>query len=243
MRDADAKTLRYVVVAALFVFDGFLASKIISLRRAETVPNPETNVSERLYAPDASPPDKAKPKAVEVVDSHITLEEALGHNSFPPAIVASMKVVTVHYYGFDNKLHEGQIVVAKDVAEEVRDIFADIEKSHFPIEKVVPIVKYQWNDQESINDDNTSGFNYRPVAGSQHMSDHAYGKAIDINPYINPLIKKGRPPIRPYNPDSPGAINGKDPVSQAFFKRGWRWGGAWSDSQDYQHFYKGEGKH
>jgi len=103
--------------------------------------------------------------AVQVVDSHMTRAEALGNNHFPADVLAKMEVVTVTYNGFDHRRHQGQIVVDRVVAKDVKHIFDEIEATGYPITKVVPIVAYKWDDQASIDDNNTSAFNYRHVIG------------------------------------------------------------------------------
>lgn len=173
-----------------------------------------------------------------IVDSQMTRAEALGNNAFPQFILDSQELLTVRYYSFDNKLHEGQLVVHKSLAADVQAIFREIEQSRFPIAKVVPIVYYNWSDSKSIADNNTSAFNYRTIAGTSRLSDHAYGKAIDINPYLNPWVGKKGKSERPYRPEQPGTITADGIVVQAFKKRGWSWGGSWKHSKDYQHFSK-----
>lgn len=174
-----------------------------------------------------------------IVDSAMSREEAIANTAFPKAIVDSQEVVTVEYYSFDNKLHRGQIVVNRLLAEDIRQIFSDIKASHFPIAKVIPIVRYGWSDDASIADNNTSGFNYRRIAGTKRLSDHATGKAIDVNPWLNPWVGRKGVSQRPYKTSVPGTIQRGDAVWTAFTSRGWIWGGSWKNSKDYQHFSKG----
>lgn len=173
-----------------------------------------------------------------IVDSRMTRAEALGNNSFPQHILDEQELVTVRYYSFDGKLHEGQLVLHKSLVSDIQDIFREIEQSKFPIAKVVPIVQYNWSDSKSIADNNTSAFNYRTIAGTRKLSDHAYGRAIDINPYLNPWVGKKGKAERPYQPEKPGTLTARSAVVQAFQKRGWLWGGFWKHSKDYQHFSK-----
>lgn len=173
-----------------------------------------------------------------VVDSRMTREEALRNTSFPLDIIEAQEVAVVRYYSFDGKLHEGQIVVHRELKDDIIAIFRDIEQSRFPIAKVVPIVRYGWSDDKSIADNNTAGFNYRTVEGTGRLSDHARGRAVDINPYLNPWVRRNGKGSRPYNPAVAGTITAGDAVVNAFAKRGWAWGGSWKNSKDYQHFYK-----
>ncbi|RYG45061.1 M15 family peptidase [bacterium] len=173
------------------------------------------------------------------VVSGMTEEEALGGNDFPEPVLAAMRTVTVRYLDFQGRLCEGQIVVRRELAREVRDIFDEILRAGAPIEKVVPIVAYDWDDDASVADNNSSGFNYRrkigPGAGDS-LSKHAYGRAIDLNPRQNPYLKAGD--TTGYDPGQKGTITRASPIYSAFRKRGWRWGGDWKRTKDYQHFEK-----
>lgn len=175
-----------------------------------------------------------------VVDSDMTRAEALAGNSFPEAVKLRMELVTVRYHGFDGKMHRGQIVVRRDLAPEVEAIFGEIERSKEPIAKVIPVVRYGWSDERSMADNNTSGFNYRHKHSRSRgsLSRHAYGVAIDINPRLNPDY--GRPGgwPWPYRPGQPGVLSSVNPITVAFRKRGWAWGGAWAHNRDLQHFEK-----
>ena len=177
-----------------------------------------------------------------VIDSHMSREEALGKNHFPADILAKMEVVTVTYNGFDRRRHQGQIVVDKAVAREVKEIFDEIEATGYPITKVVPIVAYKWDDDASISDNNTSAFNYRHVIGpgqrTNKLSNHSFGRAIDLNPKINPFVAADGSTPRPYDVSKPGTLTVKSAVTQIFFRHHWKWGGLWLSGKDYQHFEK-----
>ena len=54
--------------------------------------------------------------------------------------------------------------------------------------KVWLVDAYGASDDRSMEADNTSAFNCRFVAGTSRWSEHAYGKAIDINPVENPYV-------------------------------------------------------
>jgi peptidoglycan L-alanyl-D-glutamate endopeptidase CwlK len=175
-----------------------------------------------------------------IIDSRMTLDEALEGVSIPPALKNDLDIVNVYYYSFDNKLHSGQIVIRKKLSKDIIDIFKEIQAAHFPINKAVPIVKYNWSDIASMEDNNTSAFNYRMVKSTRLISSHAKGTAIDINPLLNPQIKHGRvlPPGIVYDPSKPGTLTAGCVVVRAFIKRGWQWGGYWQTTKDYQHFEK-----
>ena len=120
------------------------------------------------------------------------------------------------------------------------EIFKFIKDSRFPISKVVPISAYDWSDEKSTKDNNTSAFNYRFISGTRVISKHAYGLAIDINPLLNPYIKKGTsiPTGCIYDTTKAGTISSGSELVQEFKNRGWKWGGDWKNLKDYQHFEK-----
>lgn len=102
--------------------------------------------------------------------------------------------------------------------------------------------------EPSMEDNNTSCFNFRPVPGSDHLSQHAYGRAIDINPLYNPYItEEGYSPANAgeyvdRTQDTPNKIDTDDLCYQLFTEHGFFWGGNWNSVKDYQHFQKKQGE-
>ncbi len=174
------------------------------------------------------------------IDSDYSLEEALKGINIPAGIRRNLAIVKVEYYSFDGSLHEGQVVISKELKNDIEKIFAMIKKERFPVAKVIPIVHYGWNDEKSMEDNNTSAFNYRFIAGTKKLSNHSSGTAIDINPLLNPYIRKDlhQPKGSVYDPSQPGTITKNSFIVKEFNKLGWDWGGDWKDRKDYQHFEK-----
>ncbi len=125
-----------------------------------------------------------------IIDCNYTFDEAVSGLEIPKSILQNLAIENVEYFSFDGKIHKGQVVVNKTVVKDIKEIFEFIKKTKFPINKVIPIVNYKWSDEASMNDNNTSAFNYRKVKGQKVLSPHANGLAIDINPMQNPLVKK-----------------------------------------------------
>ena len=175
-----------------------------------------------------------------ISDSELSLEEALGTQDIPEDIRASLAIIDVDYYSFDGKLHRGQLVIHKDLQEDVLEVFRELKKDKFPIASVIPISKYKFSDQLSMAENNTSAFNYRVIEGKTTLSNHALGRAIDINPFLNPYVRNGtvEPLGAKYDPGVPGTIVTDGIVVNAFKQRGWSWGGTWNSLKDYQHFEK-----
>ncbi len=164
----------------------------------------------------------------------------------PPEIRKRQRIVKVKYHSFDAKIHQGQIVVDKDLVGDIKAIFKLALKEKFPIHSVIPVSHSQfrkdgrWDDNLSMVANNTSGFNYREKTGGGSLSNHAYGRAIDINTVQNPYIKGNLvlPPNSRYDPHSSGTLTAESPIVKKFLELGWTWGGSWESLKDYQHFEK-----
>jgi peptidoglycan L-alanyl-D-glutamate endopeptidase CwlK len=176
-----------------------------------------------------------------IVDSSISFSEAIEGTNAPLEIVDSLVLVDVFYYSFEGKRHQGQIIVNSDLEDDVYEIFELIEKIKFPVGKVIPIVVYQWDDQSSMVNNNSSSFNYRVIEGTTKLSLHSFGRAVDINPVQNPVIYPNGvilPEGAKYSQSSAGAFSEKNQIVQEFIKRGWHWGGNFQQPKDYHHFEK-----
>ncbi len=174
------------------------------------------------------------------IDSNMTLEEALAEIEIPRHIRELLKIVTISYVSFDDHIHEGQLVVHKNIADDVVEIFSAISKTGFPIHHAIPIVKYHWDDEASMSDNNTSAFNYRVIHGTSNLSNHSLGLAIDINPLFNPCYAidgSVQPALGKYEPSKAGTIRPDDEIVSIFTSRGWRWLGH-RERKDWQHFDK-----
>lgn len=158
----------------------------------------------------------------------------------PDEIREQMMVLEVEYYDYNGEISTGKLVINKKVKDEVIAIFKELVAIKFPIEKIVPVSEYGWDDEKSMEDNNSSSFNYRVVMGSSKLSDHSYGTAIDINPRYNPMIKNGKiyPVNGIYDAKLKGSITADSQVVKIFKKYGWKWGGDYKSLKDYQHFYK-----
>ena len=144
----------------------------------------------------------------------------------------------VEYIDFDGNNQVGIIEIHKSVCDEVKSIFEEIKQSGFIIEKIKTIDNYNYDDEESVKDNNTSGYNFRFVSGTTKLSDHAVGLAIDINPALNPWLHPSALNIFRYDPSKEGTIVRDGAVVKLFEKYGWSWGGNWKNP-DFQHFFKG----
>ncbi len=164
----------------------------------------------------------------------------------PTEILQQLALIDVKYLGFDTQIHDGQIVVHQELQEDVTDLFALMLEQKFPLQEVTPIVKYDWDDESSMAANNTTGFNYRLVINTDRISWHGYGKAIDINPKLNPVMdgptpaewQVTQPANGSYNTEEPGTLYPGHIIVEFLKNRGWEWGGDWEKFKDYQHFQK-----
>jgi len=159
-----------------------------------------------------------------------------------PVPLRDLRLLTLSHWGFDGRLRTGRLIVHEDVAREVRGVFRPLHRTKFPIRRMTPVDAYGASDFRSIEADNTSAFNCRYVEGTRRWSEHAYGRAIDVNPIENPYVSGGRtshPKSFPYLERSrrrPGMAYEGGTLVRAFDAIGWGWGGRWTSVQDYQHF-------
>jgi hypothetical protein len=159
-----------------------------------------------------------------------------------PVALRDLRALTLSHWGFDGKVRTGLLIVHAEVARELVGVFRRLYDARFPIRRMVPVDVYGASDFRSIEADNTSAFNCRFVEGTSRWSEHAYGRAIDLNPIENPYVSAGSTShraSRPYLDRSrrrPGMANEGGAAVRAFDAIGWGWGGRWTSVRDYQHF-------
>ncbi len=139
----------------------------------------------------------------------------------------------------------------KEVAGDIVAIFRELYAAGYPVRQMRLVSDFGGNDWRSIEAGNTSAFNCRPATGSRKWSKHAYGRAIDLNPIENPYISRSghiahkasekyrkRVHRKPSDPGDRALLLKGDKATRIFKKYGWKWGGDWSGTKDYQHFFK-----
>ncbi len=157
--------------------------------------------------------------------------------------IRDLRLLRLNHWGFDGLVRRGRLILHEDQAGGVLRAMRRIFHARFPIARMRLVDAYGGDDDRSMAANNTSGFNCRSVAGNPGVwSQHAYGRAVDINPVQNPYVVGGtvRPPAGAAYVDrsrnARGMIHAGDVVVRAFAAIGWRWGGYWTSSKDYQHF-------
>lgn len=194
-------------------------------------------------ADPADPAEPTPPPAFRAAVEGVTAEQ-LPASWRPgcPHPVDELRLVRASHWGFDGAVHEGTIVVDAAVADAVVRVLEALFDARYPIERMEPVDRYGGSDDASMAANNTSGFNCRPATGGTSWSEHAYGRAIDLNPLQNPYVRGDQvlPPQSARYVDRSstdvGVIRDGDPAVVAFAREGWSWGGRWTTVKDYQHF-------
>lgn len=167
----------------------------------------------------------------------------------PEITLEELRYVHILHYDFDATLREGELICNEYIAQDLLEIFYELYRNEYQLEKVLLIDEYDGDDTASMEDNNTSCFNYRVVAGSTALSRHALGLAVDINPLYNPYIAyttNGEGNVLPASASAyadrsvnfPYKIDENDLCYKLFIQHGFTWGGNWNNVKDYQHFQK-----
>lgn len=160
---------------------------------------------------------------------------------------SELRYLRLSHYDAEGNEHIGELVCNKMISSDLKEIFQELYKHHYPIQRMQLVDDYDADDEQSMRANNTSCFNFRRIAGSTKLSKHSQGLAIDINPLYNPYVKRqanGTLIVQPANATCyadrrkaiPYKIERDDLCYRLFIKHGFKWGGAWTRQQDYQHF-------
>jgi poly-gamma-glutamate synthesis protein (capsule biosynthesis protein) len=153
----------------------------------------------------------------------------------------ALAYVELDHVTFDGGVACGELVVAAALAPRAIDLFRRLYQLGFPIRQMKLVDDYDASDDRSMSADNSSAFNFRVIAGTELLSQHALGRAIDINPVENPWRRPDKllPPEGAAFADRtnvrPGMIVRPGPVVAAFDEAGWEWGGDWRHAFDDHH--------
>jgi hypothetical protein len=224
------------------VLVGIMAAGVVLMQCTAA---PPARVARPSSSATASSAASAPPAPAGGTVQPVTAEE-LGASWRPgcPVEPAQLRRVDVEHVGFDGQTHRGELIVHEDLVPEVITIFEQLYRMGFPIDKIRTVDHYPAADDElSMEDDNTSAFNCRGIPGSNRWSQHAYGRAIDLNPLLNPCIYASGA-FEPHNAapyldrsrTDPGLLHNGGPPVHVFTDRGWQWGGYWTSPIDFQHF-------
>ena len=157
-----------------------------------------------------------------------------------------LRYLHVLHVDLNGETREGEMIVNRHIAEDVLEILRELYEAEYPIEKIRLVDEYDADDELSMEDNNSSSFNFRFISHTTRVSKHGLGLAVDINTLYNPYTKivdgvRIVEPVtgEPYldrEADFPCRIDHDDLCYRLFTEHGFEWGGDWEDRKDYQHF-------
>jgi len=161
--------------------------------------------------------------------------------------LSDLRYIHVLHIDVDGRIHEGEMVCNKAIAKDLLEIFKALYEAYYPIERMRLVDDYNADDKASMSANNSSCFNYRLVSGTNVISEHGKGMAVDINPLYNPYVlrkKDGSLHVEPEasrqyvnrNESYDYKIEADDLCCRLFKEHGFSWGGDWTRVKDYQHF-------
>jgi len=164
---------------------------------------------------------------------------------------SELRYIKVLHYTLEGNIKLGEMVCNQAIASDLVDIFRQLFEAKYPIERMVLVDNYAAQDEASMEANNSSCFNFRPITGGRRLSKHSQGRAVDINPFYNPYVKirtNGTLYVEPRNATPYAArnqafrykIDHNDLCYKLFIQHGFTWGGDWKRVKDYQHFEKAE---
>lgn len=208
----------------------------------EVLPTPAVLVDRRLPTADvlAPPASGGYESSVSPVP-----QDVLARSTWQPGCPVTaeeLRYLTMSFVGFDGQAHTGEMVVRADVADAVTGVFGQLFAAGFPLEEMRVVAAPELDLAPTGDGDNTSAFVCRPARGQTRWSAHAYGLAIDVNPFHNPYLRGDLvlPELASAYLDRdmvrPGMVLDGGPVVTAFEAIGWTWGGRWDSPLDIMHF-------
>ncbi|HEU5084428.1 MAG TPA: M15 family metallopeptidase [Acidimicrobiales bacterium] len=206
---------------------------------AAAQPTPPELVDRRLETPDHLPPPDSD--AFQVTVDEVP-DDVLARSTWSPECPVpheELRWVRLTFWGFDGRTHTGELLVHADAAQAVAAGFARLHERRFPIEEMRIASQADLDAPPTGDGNNTTAFVCRPTRGATSWSEHATGRAVDVNPFHNPYVKGDvvLPELATAYVDRgwhrPGMLRSEDVA--AFLDAGWGWGGQWRSLQDWMH--------
>ncbi|BCB75536.1 M15 family metallopeptidase [Phytohabitans flavus] len=186
------------------------------------------------------PPDGRFHSTVQRVPASVLARSSWSDDC--PVAAADLRYLTVSFRGFDGRAHTGELLVNARAADDLVTVFGQLFAADFPIERMRISSAADMNAPPTGDGNTTESFACRPVRGHKSWSQHAYGLAVDVNPFQNPY-HKGKVVLPELATDyldraeaRPGMVRPGGPAVRAFAAIGWKWGGDYRSLKDYMHF-------
>jgi hypothetical protein len=210
----------------------------------QVLPTPPQLRNRRLPTVDRLPPPAGGRfrSAVRPIDPAVRARMGATWSPACPVRLADLRYLTVSFRGFDGRAHTGELVVNRRVADQVVSVFARLYRAAFPIEEMRLVTTADLEAHPTGDGNNTAAFVCRAARQQRRWSAHAYGLAVDVNPFQNPYARGDLvlPELASSYLDRgrarPGMIRPGDVVTSAFAAIGWTWGGTWRSPTDLMHF-------
>ena len=222
----------------------WLGTRVLPLRPdgfGVAQPTPEELVDRRFVTVDLLPPPNGDDFQATI--GPVPPEVAARSTWTPecPVGLNDLRYLTISFWGFDQRPHTGEMIVNARAAGDVVEVFRALYEARFPIEEMRVVSPEDLERPPTGDGNNTTGFTCRRAVLSSGWSQHAYGLAIDVNPFHNPyqrgdLVIPELASAYLERDDRPGVILPGDVVVTGFAAIGWSWGGDWRTLVDYMHF-------
>lgn len=237
---------RLSVSAQLLLYLGIVVASACTSTAGDSPSARDAPVASSTTTAESLPPPPTTATSFEgtstVVGADIAARMTSSWRPGCPVPLHRLRLLTFTHWGFDEQVHTGELVVAEEHADAVLSVFRRLFDAEFPLQSIRLIEDFGGDDDRSMAANNTSAFNCRSATGSSRWSEHAYGRAVDINPIQNPFVTAYGDVLPPGGTafvdrtPAPGVITADGPVVAAFRDIGWVWGGTWATAKDYQHF-------
>lgn len=159
-----------------------------------------------------------------------------------PVAPADLRYLTVAFRGFDGGAHTGELIVHRRAARDVVGVFRKLFRADFPIESMRIVREADLTAPPTGDGNTTAAFVCRKARQQTQFSAHAYGLAVDLNPFQNPYHRGDLvlPELASSYLDRtwrrPGMLLPDGVAVRAFAAIGWSWGGNWTRTKDTMHF-------
>lgn len=202
--------------------------------------SPAELVDRQLPPPESDPIDDGFPATVGPVPLEVVARSTWTEDC--PVGLDELRYVSVPFRGFDGHTYVGEMIVHADVAADVASVFEQLYDLGFPIEEMRVVAPAELDAPRTGDGNNTTAFVCRSTTLGGSWSEHAYGLAVDVNPFHNPYLRDDIviPELATAYVDRdharPGMIHSGDAIIAAFAEIGWAWGGHWKSLKDWMHF-------
>ncbi len=221
----------------------WLGSRVLPERPdglGEVRDTPPELVDRRFPPPDAEPVADGYLATIAPVPDDVVARSTWADEC--PVTLDELRYLMMTFRGFDDRTYLGEMIVHRSVAEDVVWVFEQLYDARFPIEEMRVVAAGELDAPPTGDGNNTTAFVCRPITLSSSWSEHAYGLAVDINPFHNPyrrddaVVPELASAYLDRDRDLPGMIQPGDVVTRAFADIGWGWGGDWTTLDDWMHF-------